>query len=226
MLSILYDAPSVYYFINMVDPVITEQNTIDVENKPDVKSNRRRNVRRTRNPKDLADKTNISESEEPKRREQRKRAPRVRTEGENVVREKADFTDGILRLKISSSRPRTIYTRLVRLMLAGYDGMGNPLETTVPISRIEVSALGNAIGSAIFVADNLVKANVCKQVSMSADFVNVDAEESVEEGKISRGAPRMLISLEKLDSWDFNTDDVLQKTRVFRSKVLGLPEDA
>lgn len=210
----------------MVDQVLAEQNTLEAENKPEVKSNRRRNNRRTRTPKQENENKNNSTSEEPKRREQRsrQRAPRVRAEGDNGVREKADFTDGILRLKVSSSRPRTIYTRLVRLMLAGYDGMGNVLETTKPIYRIEVSALGNAIGSAIFVADNLIKGNVCKQVSMSADFVNVDAETS--EDSKSKGAPRLLISLEKLASWDSAADDVLQKTRVFRSKVLGLPEDA
>ena len=207
----------------MVDPVLAEQNAVDIENKPDVKSNRRRS-NRARTPKVDGENSKNVEVNTPRENRRKPRAPRVRTEGENIVREKADFTDGTLRLKISSSRPRTIYTRLVRLMLAGYDGMGNPLETTNPIKRIEVSALGNAIGSAIFVADNLIKGNVAKQVSMSADFVNVDGDD--EEASKFKGSPRLLISLERLSTWDSSTDDVLQKTRVFRTKVLGLPEEA
>ena len=112
-------------------------------------------------------------------------------------------------------------------MLAGYDGMGNPLEITQPIQRIEVSALGNAIGSAIFVADNLIKGSVVEQVSMSADFVNVDGDDvtTTEENKF-KGSPRLLISLKRLSTWDSKNDEVLQKTKVFRSKVLGLPEES
>ena len=217
----------------MVDQTLAEQNAIEVEAKPEVKSTRRRNNRNKsrRNAKEnsgaVAGTPTEGEAAQNPRGERRvrQRAPRVRTEGDEV-REKADYTDGILRLKISNSRPRTVYTRLVRLMLAGYDGAGNVLETSVPIHTIEVSALGNAIGSAIFVADNLIKANVVEQTSIAADFVAVDGDQvaPVEENKF-KGSPRLLITLKRVASWEAKDDEVLQKTRVYRTKVLGLEEE-
>jgi hypothetical protein len=220
----------------MVDQTLVEQATLDVSAKEDVKTNRRRtNKNRTRRPrKENEAPANESQdtkplNEKPQRQRQRKtvpRAPRVRTEGETVEREKADYTDGILRLKISNARPRTVYTRLVRLMLAGFDGAGNSLEAPQPIHTIEVSALGNAIGSAIYVADNLIKGKVVSQTSMSADYVVVDGNNvaAAEDSKI-KGSARLLMTLKREGSWEPTKDEVLNKTRVYRTKVLGLPEE-
>jgi hypothetical protein len=219
--------------MTIADPVLVEQNLPAVDAEVEVKSTRRRNDRNKPRRKQKENTTGETENvtgqeavrETPKARKPKQRAPRVSTEGEtNVVREKADYTDGILRLKISNARARTVYTRLVRLMLAGYDGAGNSLETSMPIDTIEVSALGNAIGSAIFVADNLLKGNVVEQVSVTTDFVTLEGDEEV-EGRI-RGSPRLRMTLKRLPSWEAKEDEVLQKTRVYRSKVLGLPEDA
>lgn len=228
----------------MVDPIVGENRAIEVNSEDKPKSERRRNNRRKNNrqPKDNSEVNadasgNVSETQKPFERNPRKfqrkpRAPRVAVDGEantesNGVREKADYSDGVLRLKVSSNRPRTVYTRLVRLMLAGYDSAGNTLELSQPIKKVEVSALGNAIGPAIFVADNLIKGGVATQESVTADFVFVDGDNvstTVAENKF-KGSPRLVLSLTKIDSWNPMTDEVLNKTRVFRSKVLGLPED-
>jgi hypothetical protein len=218
----------------MVDPVLSEQNTIDVQAKPEAKGNRRRTIRRNRKEKKenvVKPEAQVNGEEEKEyrrpqqQRRRQQRAPKVATGESNQVREKADYTDGTLYLKISSNRPRTIYTRLARLMLAGYDGSGNALEgLKKPIEVIEVSALGNAIGSAIFVADNLMKGKVVEQVGASVEFVNFENQSSDESGKI-RGSPRLVLTLRKLSNWQANKDEVLNKTRVFRSKVLGLPEE-
>lgn len=220
----------------MVDPVLSEQAVLDAESNDIAKSGRRRNNRnKNRQLKNESTVTEISQTEtrpSPAEREARKnlrrkpRAPRVREETENSTpKEKSDFTDGTLRLKISNSRPRTVYTRLVRLMLAGFDSAGNTLETQKPIEVVEVSALGNAIGPAIFVVDNLVKAKVAEQVSINADFVAVEGETVVSEGR-NKGSPRLQITLKKSTSWNPKDDEVLQKTRVYRTKVLGLPEES
>ena len=218
----------------MVDPVLTEQKNIDVKVDTNAKSERRRRVRRQpkRNkenvPKADAPLTEQKQKSDrkPARPARRQRAPRVATEGAQVEKEKADYTDGTLRLKISLNRPRTAYTRLVRLMLAGYDGAGNPLEgLKKPIDTVEVSALGNAIGSAIFVADNLMKGEVLEQSAAVVDYVNFESSET-ESDKPQRGSPRIVLTLRRLASWAPKEDEVLKKTRVFRTKVLGLPEDA
>jgi hypothetical protein len=216
----------------MVDPVIGESTPLEVAREERPKSNRRRGNRknsgtkeRTETTSDSAPAVNENKKESPRsapRTQRKPRAPRV--EGDET-REKADYTDGVLRLKVSSSRPRTVYTRLARLMMAGYDSAGNALEAGQAITRVEVSALGNAIGAAIFVADNLTKGGVVKQVSISADFVNVDGDEVTSAENRFKGSARLLLSLEKLESWEPLSDEVLKKTRVFRSKVLGLPEE-
>lgn len=216
----------------MVDPVLVEQSNLDLEKKADTKPSRRRenrrNPRKKENGTQQDSKIESSTTKDSNRNRQsnrrvRQRAPRVATESDaNNVKEKADYTDGTLRLKISNARPRTVYTRLVRLMLAGYDGAGNALQTEKQIDTIEVSALGNAIGSAIFVVDNLIKGEVASQTSMSGDYVSVGEESP--EGR-TRGTPRLLVTLKRVDKWDAKEDEVLKRTRVFRSKVLGLPED-
>ncbi len=228
----------------MVDPVVGDNRPIEIESQDKIKSDRRRNFRKKNfRPKKDNSETNgdvnvttpdlQNQTDRRPRKFQRKpRAPRVAVEGEvpsdgGVVREKADYSDGVLRLKVSSNRPRTVYTRLVRLMLAGYDSAGNTLELSQPITRVEVSALGNAIGPAIFVADNLIKGGVVTQKSVTADFVFVDGDQvssTVAENKF-KGSPRLVLSLEKIEAWNPMTDEVLNKTRVFRSKVLGLPEE-
>ena len=219
----------------MVDPVLGEQNSVDVEVKVDDKSNRRRVVRKPRKPKKdtiqgvevqkVAEEKQESNNRRLQQRRPKQRAPRVGTSENNEVRERADYTDGTLHLKISSTRPRTIYTRLARLMLAGYDGSGNVLEgLKKPIDVVEVSALGNAITSAIFVADNLIKAQVVEQVDARVDFVNFDNTDSSNER--TRGSARLVLTLRRLESWDAKKDEVLNKTRVFRTKVLGLPDQS
>jgi len=218
----------------MVDPVLSEQKNIDVKVDTNAKSDRRRRVRRQRK----GNKENVPKADAPlseqksksenknTRSARRQRAPRVASERTQQEKEKADYTDGTLRLKISLNRPRTAYTRLVRLMLAGYDGAGNPLEgLKKPIETVEVSALGNAIGSAIFVADNLMKGRVLEQSKAVVDYVNFESSET-EADKPPRGSPRMVLTLRRLASWVPKEDEVLKKTKVFRTKVLGLPEDA
>lgn len=215
----------------MVDTVLAEQNNIEIENKEGVKSNRRRVNRRARPQKENAvpeggksQSNAVRDSSKPRQRVQnpRQRAPKV-GDSNNEIKEKADYTDGVLRLKISNARPRTVYTRLVRLMLAGYDGSGNALQTSKSIDKIEVSALGNAIGSAIFVVDNLIKGKVVEQSSMRGDFIALGEQSS--EGR-TRGTARLLVDLKRISDWNPKEDEVLKKTRVYRSKVLGLPEDA
>lgn len=213
----------------IADPVLAEQNRPLAEATNDVKSNRRRSNRskprkNKENTASTPETARTQEREGQRARKPKQRAPRVAAEGEtNGIKEKADYTDGTLRLKISNARARTVYTRLVRLMLAGYDGAGNALETTKPIDTIEVSALGNAIGSAIFVADNLMKGKVVEQTSVTTDFVSLEGDEEV-EGRI-RGSPRLRMTLKRLSTWSAQEDEVLRKTRVYRSKVLGLPEE-
>jgi hypothetical protein len=217
----------------MVDTTLTEQNNLEIDAKPIVKNHRRRQTRRNRDQKENSspqearnETSSTKESTRTNRRSDRRprqRVPKLGNEGDSsATKEKADYTDGTLRLKISNARPRTVYTRLVRLMLAGFDGAGNALEGGKQIEKIEVSALGNAIGSAIFVIDNLIKGNVVEQASMNCDYVTVGVES--DEGR-SRGTPRLLASLKRVTTWDSKEDDVLRRTRVFRSKVLGLPED-
>lgn len=215
----------------MVDTVLGEHNALETEDKQGLKSDRRRVNRRNRTQKEnsgTADRKAIraDRNEAPQsrslNRNPRNKAPRT-VDANGDIKEKADYTDGILRLKISNARPRTVYTRLVRLMLAGFDGSGNPLETSKPIEKIEVSALGNAIVSAIFVVDNLIKGKVVEQTSMSGDFITVGEQQSESR---SRGTARLLIDLKRVSDWEAKDDDVLRKTRVYRTKVLGLPEDA
>jgi hypothetical protein len=218
----------------MVDPVLIEQKNIDVKVDINAKSDRKRRVRRQRK----GNKENVPRADAPigeqkakseprgTRPARRQRAPRVANESATQEKEKADYTDGTLRLKISLNRPRTAYTRLVRLMLAGYDGAGNPLEgLKKPIDTVEVSALGNAIGSAIFVADNLMKGKVLVQSKAAVDYVSFESSET-EADRPARGSPRILLTLSRLSSWVPKEDEVLKKTKVFRTKVLGLPEDA
>ena len=221
----------------MVDPTLTEQKPIDVESKVDIKSNRRRNNRnKNRRHKENTEPANVAEKTQvrpPRARQARTKnakrsAPQIREEADaKIIRERADYSDGILRLKISNSRPKTVYTRLLRLMLAGYDGQGNPLQSVDSIHTVEISALGNAIGSAIYVADNLTRANIVTQTALSVDFVVVDGERVIpaQNGNF-RGAPRLLMTLKRQDGWIAAKDEVLNKTRVYRTKVLGLPEEA
>jgi hypothetical protein len=218
----------------MVDPVLTEQKNIDVKVDTNNKSDKKRRVRRQRKGnRENVPKADAPIGEQRTQRDQngarparRQRAPRVANDSGPQEKEKADYTDGTLRLKISLNRPRTAYTRLVRLMLAGYDGAGNALEgLKKPIDTVEVSALGNAIGSAIFVADNLMKGKVLVQSQALVDYVNFESSET-EEDRPPRGSPRILLTLSRLPSWAPKEDEVLKKTKVFRTKVLGLPEDA
>ena len=218
----------------MVDPVLAEQKNIEVEAQTNVKGDRRRRVR----PQRKGNKENEQKADAPisektqqtrpsTRTARKQRAPRVATDAAQQEKEKADYTDGTLRLKISLNRPRTAYTRLVRLMLAGYDGAGNPLEgLKKPIDTVEVSALGNAIGSAIFVADNLMKGKVLEQSDALVDYVSFEKSDDTESDRHARGSPRLLLTLRRVPAWVPKEDEVLKKTKVFRSKVLGLPEDA
>jgi hypothetical protein len=221
----------------MVDPTLTEQKPIDIERKVNAKSNRRRNNRdRNRRPKENVEPANVAEKPEARtakprpsrRRKVNRSAPEVRDDDADakISRERADYSDGILRLKISNARPRTVYTRLLRLMLAGYDGAGLPLLSVDSIHTVEISALGNAIGSAIYVADNLTRAKVVTQSALSVDFVVVDGERvSPAQNGNFRGAPRLLMTLKRHEGWIAAKDEVLNKTRVYRAKVLGLPEE-
>lgn len=137
-----------------------------------------------------------------------------------IEHEPNDGADGIMKLKISNARPRIVYTRLARLFLAGFDNKGDALDTIQPVDKVEIAALGAAVTSAIYIADNLTKNNVCETVSVFTEFLPIEHADGV-----TRGSPRIVILLKKAEGWNAQEDTLLKKSRVYRQKVLNMEED-
>ena len=140
-------------------------------------------------------------------------APEVATEPREP-REPLKPVDGLLELRVSNLKPRIAYCRIARLYLSGADSAGNKLETG-DVNKIKLTALGGAIGTAIYVSDDLVKSQVCVSASVETEFAEVEG----------RKAPKITIVLARSPSWVPADDAVLQKDRVYR-KAKGLAEPA
>jgi len=173
--------------------------------------------------KDSADVVKPTAPKQKARGPRPQRAPRVEEkleDGQEAPERKSDLSksieNGTGKLKISNARPRVAYTRLCRLMLAGLDGSGEKLKIEGSVERVELAALGAAIGSAIFIGDSLTKGGVCEYDSVSTEYLDIGA---TKDGRV-RKAPRIIIVLKKLDSWNPEEDQVLKGSRVFRKKVL------
>jgi hypothetical protein len=133
-----------------------------------------------------------------------KDAPEVVAEPKEP-REPLRPVDGRLEMRVSLAKPRTAYCRIVRLYLSGVDSSGRKIENG-EVNRVQLTALGSAIGSAIFISDDLVKNNVCRSVSVETEFAQVE----------SRKAAKITINLEKLPTWVAAQDEVLLKDQAHR----------
>jgi hypothetical protein len=140
-------------------------------------------------------------------------APEVAAEPREP-REPIQPVDGLLELRISNAKPRGAYGRIIRLYLSGVDSAGRKLETG-EVQRVQLTALGGAIGSAIYISDELVKGNVCSSASVETEFAQVEA----------RKAPKITIVLERLSSWVSTEDAVLQKDKAYRKSQGEEPSD-
>jgi len=113
--------------------------------------------------------------------------------------------DGLLEMRVSNAKPRVAYCRIIRLYLSGLDSSANELQTP-EVKQVKLTALGGAIGSAIFISDELIKSNVCRSVSVETEFAEVETKK----------APKITLLLEKLPTWVSTEDAVLQKDRAYR----------
>ena len=142
-------------------------------------------------------------------------APEVSTEPREP-REPIQPVDGLLEIRVSNSKPRSVYGRVVRLYLAGFDPAGRKLDTEA-VTKVKLTALGGAIGQAIYVCDELVKGKVCSSASVETEFAEVDG----------RKAPKITMHLERSASWTASEDAVLQKDKVYRKSqgIVDSPTD-
>jgi hypothetical protein len=145
-------------------------------------------------------------------------APRV------VDRKPAEVEDivsnGVARFKVSAATPRTAYCHLGRLFLAGFDNQGNPLAPQNRVHTVELTALGSAIATVIYVADNLVKGGVATYASTETEFL--DGED---KDLSRRSGPRITILLTKKANWDYKADEQLMQSKIYRKNVLKQPVD-
>ena len=137
------------------------------------------------------------------------RSERKQTEVDDIV------SNGVAHFKVSSATPRNAYCHLARLFLAGFDNQGNILAGSNQVKSVQFTALGTAITSVIYVADNLVKSGV-------ADYAKIETEYLDGEDKdlSRRSGPRIVITLNKKADWNFQADDTLKKSKIYRKYVL------
>lgn len=137
------------------------------------------------------------------------RSERKPAEVEDIV------SNGVAHFKVSAATPRTAYCHLGRLFFAGFDNQGRPLAPNNRVNSVELTALGSAITTVIFVADNLVKGGVASYAKVETEFL--DGED---KDMSRRSGPRILIRLTKNPNWNYATDEQLKRSRIYRKNVL------
>jgi len=137
------------------------------------------------------------------------RSERKQTEVEDIV------SNGVAHFKVSAATPRTAYCHLARLFLAGYDNQGNHLQGANKVHSVQFTALGTAITSVIYVADNLVKGGVASYAQTETEYL--DGED---KDVSRRSGPRIVITLKKNPQWNSQSDETLKKSKIYRKYVL------
>lgn len=147
-------------------------------------------------------------------RSSRQRAPQTATERKHT--ELGDIVNnGIAQFKVSAATPRSAYCHLARLFLAGFDNNGQPLPTDVKVNQVRFTALGTAIASIIFVADNLVKGGVATYATTETEYLDGEDKDASR-----RSGPRMVMTLTRVAGWNYKTDEDLKKSKIYRKNVL------
>lgn len=150
---------------------------------------------------------------------QQRRAPRVATASHRTERKATEVEDivsnGVAHFKVSAATPRNAYCQLSRLFLAGFDNQGNQLVGANQVKEVQFTALGTAITSVIYVADNLVKGGVASVTKTETEYL--DGED---KDVSRRSGPRIVITLTKNPAWDYASDETLSKSRIYRKYVL------
>lgn len=145
----------------------------------------------------------------------RPRAPRV-ARPERKQTEVGDIViNGVAHFKVSAATPRNAYIHLARLFMAGFDNVGQPLVGNNKVQKVQFTALGTAITSVIFVADNLVKGGVAFYDKIETEFL--DGED---KDMSRRSGPRIVITLGRNPSWNYLNDETLKKSKIYRKYVL------
>lgn len=154
---------------------------------------------------------------------QQRRAPRVAAQrSERKATEVDDIvSNGVAHFKVSAATPRNAYCQLARLFLAGFDNQGNQLVGQHHVSDVQFTALGTAITSVIYVADDLVKGGVATVTKTETEYL--DGED---KDMSRRSGPRIVITLKKNPAWDYRSDETLSKSRIYRRYVLKEPISA
>lgn len=130
-------------------------------------------------------------------------------EVENIV------SNGVANFKVSAATPRTAYCHLSRLFLAGFDNRGQELAPANRVHSVELTGLGSAIATVIFVADNLVKGGVATYAKIETEFLDGENRDVSR-----RSGPRIVIRLTKNGKWVHTGDEQLQRSKIYRKNVL------
>ena len=137
------------------------------------------------------------------------RSERKPAEAEDIV------SNGVAYFKVSAAAPRTAYCHLSRLFFGGFDNHGKELSPANRVHSVELTGLGSAIATVIFVADNLVKGGVASYAKVETEFLDG------EDRDVSRrSGPRIVIRLTKNGKWDYRTDEQLKRSKIYRKNVL------
>jgi hypothetical protein len=154
---------------------------------------------------------------ERERRRPTRRTPQVVDRSERKPAEVSDIvSNGIANFKVSAATPKVAYCHLARLFLAGFDNNGYELEPVNRVHSVELTGLGSAIATVIYVADNLVKGGVATYARIETEYL--DGEN---EGASRQPGPRIAIRLTKNGKWNYKTDEELQKSKAYRRNVLN-----
>ena len=147
-------------------------------------------------------------------RQPRRRAPQAA--GERKHTELSDIVHGqVAQFKVSAATPRTAYCHLARLFLAGFDNEGHPLPANVKVNEVKFTALGTAIASVIFVGDNLVKGGVATYAHIETEYLDGEDKDASR-----RSGPRMVMTLKRNPAWNYQSDEQLKKSKIYRKNVL------
>jgi hypothetical protein len=148
-----------------------------------------------------------------------RRSPQVRSPPDRSDRKPAEVEDivsnGIAHFKVSAATPRTAYCHLSRLFFAGFDNHGQELAPSNRVHSVELTGLGSAITTVIYVADNLVKGGVATYARIETEFL--DGED---KDVSRRSGPRIVIRLTKNGKWDYRADEQLKRSKIYRKNVL------
>jgi len=137
------------------------------------------------------------------------RSERKQTEVGDIVQ------GGVAHFKVSAATPRNAYCHLSRLFLAGFDNAGHPLSGTNKVNSVQLTGLGSAITTVIYVADNLVKGGVATYGKVETEFL--DGED---KDVSRRSGPRIVITVNKQPTWNYQADEQLKKSKIYRRNVL------